>query len=233
MGSNVVDSKKAYDAEVIRLKAYDAEIISEAQVTYRGEVNKWTTTLIRKYLRPYSLGPGPNQYGFGRSNNRYRRADVVAAWQTVPPAIRREREAFLQGYCSTDSVEEYIVHEAEQRALGEVWDAAEDAVGLSTRPFPRRLDWMNIVRTWFAAHELTPTQIAAVEKIPGWSWEIDVVYLKPQSIADQTSDAIVAETTSKPTTDRMPTAAEIQKFEEQCIEVEAYLKRKAAAKVAP
>jgi len=66
MASNVANMKKAYDSEVL----------SEAQVIRGNTSGNWTSTLIRKYLRSYSLGPGPDQYGYGRSLNRYTRKDV-------------------------------------------------------------------------------------------------------------------------------------------------------------
>jgi hypothetical protein len=195
MASNVANMKKAYDAEVL----------SEAQVIRGNTSGNWTSTLIRKYLRSYSLGPGPDQYGYGRSLNRYTRKDVETAWLTVPPAIRRERNSILQGYMATDSVEEFIEREAESRARSAAWDAAEDAVDLSLSSFSRGVDWMDTVRIRFAANELTPTQIAAVEKIPGWSWEIGVAYLRPEPGASrQTSDVAPAETSLKPTTERIP-----------------------------
>jgi hypothetical protein len=208
MASNVAAKKKAYNEEVFS----EAEVIRNAHAT-----SNWTATLVRKYLRPHSLGPGKKKYDNFR--NSYRRADIAAAWLTVPPAIRMEREAILQGYDMYDSVEEYIAHEAKCRASAATWDAAEDAVDLSRDLFPRGLDWMDVIRARFAAGELTPTQIAAVEKIANWSWEIGSTGLKSES----------KETSPKPT-ERVPTTAEVQKFEDECIEVEAYLQRKAVEK---
>jgi cell division protein FtsL len=46
-----------------------------------------------------------------------------------------------------------------------------------------------------------------------------------------TKAAGVTKFSRKSTTEQIPTAAEVQKFEQQCIEVEAYLKRKAEEKV--
>jgi hypothetical protein len=82
----------------------DQEIISESQLFRKGEFNLWSTTLVKKYLRPFSLGPGHpvSPLGFvrtyARAKNRYRKGDLDKAWMTVPAHIREERESILRGY---------------------------------------------------------------------------------------------------------------------------------------
>jgi hypothetical protein len=73
------------------------EVITESQIlTRQFGVNQWTPSLVKKYLRPVSLGPGPTEWG--RAKNRYTRGAVAAAWCTVPEHIREEREAMVQGW---------------------------------------------------------------------------------------------------------------------------------------
>jgi len=105
----------AAPVEPLKLPALtnDEGVISESQLTQHGcGQDTWTRTLILKYLRPYSLGPGPSGDFSCYAKNRYTRKSVATAWLTVPPAIRREREAILQGYYIDDTVDEYIARKA-------------------------------------------------------------------------------------------------------------------------
>ena len=83
---------------------HDQEIIAESNLFRQGELNLWSHGLVKKYLRPFSLGPGHPVSALGRThtykraNNRYRRGDIDKAWQTVPAQIREDRESMLRGY---------------------------------------------------------------------------------------------------------------------------------------
>jgi hypothetical protein len=81
------------------------EIISEAHVLARRYgIGLWSTTLIKKYPRPFSLGLGypvsalGHVRGFGEANHRYRRSDVEKAWNTIPEHIREDRKSIVRGY---------------------------------------------------------------------------------------------------------------------------------------
>lgn len=82
----------AYHAE------WETEIITEAAVlpTCYGS-SHWTRTLVLKYLRPYSLGPG-KVGACGNPRNRYTNKAVQQAWARVPEKIRKERESVVRGY---------------------------------------------------------------------------------------------------------------------------------------
>jgi hypothetical protein len=83
----------------------DQEIISEATAMGRQYgIGLWSTSLVNKYLRPYSLGPGypvsalGHVQGYGKAANLYRRSDVAKAWETVPANIQENRQSIVRGY---------------------------------------------------------------------------------------------------------------------------------------
>lgn len=95
-------SDKQHDAY---MKIRDQEIISEANAMGRQYgIGLWSTTLVKKYLRQFSLGPGfpvsafGQVQGYGHAANRYLRSDVEKAWAMVPANIQENRKSIVRGY---------------------------------------------------------------------------------------------------------------------------------------
>lgn len=80
----------ARDSDILAHQAATKNLITEGELIRPGELNLWTTTRIKKWLRPYSLGVGPTLWG--KAKYRYRPEDVRKAESEMLAAEPKNRD---------------------------------------------------------------------------------------------------------------------------------------------